>query len=437
MKKGWRSANLSPDRRVFFSQGRGDVRSRALAARVTASFGSRGGASLADLLFPLFFPPTLLSVTPNSGPGGGATSATLAGLNFRGPVTVTFGGSPATDIVVVSSTQVTCTVPAHADGAVSVQIVNDDGQSSTLANGYTYLPMAVLGGTIAGNTVIFTSFDGITWTPRTVPNLATRPLIAAAGNSLVVGLPVTGGATGIISPNGIDWTTEAVPQAFWGCSPEYNANLGLFAAVGTDLTGTTGAIYTSPDGVVWTSRAAQPDAFVGLCPGQVGSAAQFLATGRSIPPGSGRAEQTPNGTAWAPTNALPVATWNGAAFNGTTWISTSAEGSAISAPDGDPLTWTNRTIPAGLYRGATFGAGTFVTVGTNVCATSPDGITAWTARTIPAGSWFSVEYFAAAGLFIACSTAGATSLATSPDGITWTPRSVPAGIYNSIAILAS
>jgi hypothetical protein len=142
MKKGWRSANLSPDRRVFFGQGRGDVRSRALAARVTASFGSRGGASTADLLFPLLFPPTLISVTPNSGLTAGGDSIDLAGMNFRPGATVLFGATSAT-VVSVTPTHIIVTTPAHVAGAVSVTVTNPDLQFSSLANAFTFFGLII------------------------------------------------------------------------------------------------------------------------------------------------------------------------------------------------------------------------------------------------------------------------------------------------------
>jgi hypothetical protein len=59
-------------------------------------------------------------------------------------------------------------------------------------------------------------------------------------------------------------------------------------------------------------------------------------------------------------------------------------------------------------------------VGPGVAATSPDGIT-WTRRTLPAGNWRDITY--GNGVFVAVGDGGS---ATSPDGITWTPRILPA-----------
>ncbi len=83
--------------------------------------------------------PTVSSVTPNSGLIGGGTAVTIAGTNFVSGATVTFGGTAATNVVVVGGTQITATTPAHAAGAVDVVVTNPDTQTATLSNGFTYL----------------------------------------------------------------------------------------------------------------------------------------------------------------------------------------------------------------------------------------------------------------------------------------------------------
>lgn len=54
-------------------------------------------------------------------------------------VSVTFDGVAATDVTVVSDTEVTATTPAGAEGAVDV-VVTTAGGSATLAGGFTYNP---------------------------------------------------------------------------------------------------------------------------------------------------------------------------------------------------------------------------------------------------------------------------------------------------------
>jgi hypothetical protein len=63
---------------------------------------------------------------------------TITGTNFAAGATVTFGGTAATNVAVVSSTQITATTPAHTAGAVNVLVANSGGPSGTLTNGFTY-----------------------------------------------------------------------------------------------------------------------------------------------------------------------------------------------------------------------------------------------------------------------------------------------------------
>src|SRR3990172_3479664 len=121
---------FSPGRRAFFLSGRDGPAARSLASRM--------GSSTADLLFPLLFPPTLISVTPNPGSTFGGEVVDLAGMHFRSGATVVIGGLAATNVVFVSPSHITATTPAHAAGAVNVTVTNPDGQFSTLTNGYTY-----------------------------------------------------------------------------------------------------------------------------------------------------------------------------------------------------------------------------------------------------------------------------------------------------------
>ena len=81
--------------------------------------------------------PTVSSIASSSGPATGGTAVTITGTGFQSGATVTFGGTAATNVTVVSSTSITATTPAHAAGAVNV-VVSDSGGSGTLTNGFTY-----------------------------------------------------------------------------------------------------------------------------------------------------------------------------------------------------------------------------------------------------------------------------------------------------------
>jgi alpha-tubulin suppressor-like RCC1 family protein len=66
--------------------------------------------------------PVISGVLPISGPGSGGTNITITGTNFFNPSTVTIGGAPATNVVVVSDTQITATTPAGFPGPAVVTV---------------------------------------------------------------------------------------------------------------------------------------------------------------------------------------------------------------------------------------------------------------------------------------------------------------------------
>jgi hypothetical protein len=92
--------------------------------------------------------PIVTAVSPTSGTTAGGTSVTITGTGFLSGATVGFGGTAATGVTVVSGTSITVSSPAHAAGAVNVVVTNNDGQSGTLTNGYTYTS-STGGGTIS------------------------------------------------------------------------------------------------------------------------------------------------------------------------------------------------------------------------------------------------------------------------------------------------
>lgn len=68
---------------------------------------------------------------------------TLIGTDFKAGATVTFDGVQATNVTVVSSTELTCTPPPHAPATVDVVVTNPDGGTYTKTNGFTYAAFAM------------------------------------------------------------------------------------------------------------------------------------------------------------------------------------------------------------------------------------------------------------------------------------------------------
>jgi len=83
-------------------------------------------------------PVTVTSVAPASGSTSGGTAVTINGTGFAAGAGVTFGGTAATSVVVVSAIKITAITPAHAAGSVNVTVTNTNTTSGTLTSGYLY-----------------------------------------------------------------------------------------------------------------------------------------------------------------------------------------------------------------------------------------------------------------------------------------------------------
>ncbi|MEI8083663.1 MAG: IPT/TIG domain-containing protein [Actinomycetes bacterium] len=83
--------------------------------------------------------PTVNSVSPAHGPTTGGNTITITGTGFQPGATVTVGGKPCTNVVVVSSTEITCTAPAGPLGMASLSVTNPDGHGTTVPNVYDYV----------------------------------------------------------------------------------------------------------------------------------------------------------------------------------------------------------------------------------------------------------------------------------------------------------
>jgi len=109
-------------------------------------------------------PPTVTSVSPNTGTTAGGTSVTITGTNFALGAAVIFGGTAAINVTVTSTTTIIASTPAHAVGAVNVVITNPNGQSGSLTNGFTYTSISET--TILEDNFDDNSIDFAKWTPN-------------------------------------------------------------------------------------------------------------------------------------------------------------------------------------------------------------------------------------------------------------------------------
>lgn len=167
-------------------------------------------------------PVTVTSCTPNSGSTLGGTSITnLAGTSFATGATVTFGGVPATNVVVVSSTQITCVTPANSAGTADIVVTNLDLSTGTLVGGFTYISsLHPTTTSISGTSNPSTFTYPVTFTVDVVVN-SSPPLPSPAGsitifdgdNVLISGLPLVSGA--------VQYTTEALSTGIHTITADY------------------------------------------------------------------------------------------------------------------------------------------------------------------------------------------------------------------------
>lgn len=80
------------------------------------------------------------SLSPPEGATSGGLQVTITGSNFEGgPASVYFDGEKATDVEVVSDTEIRCTIPAGEIGLATVE-VRSSGNTGRKVGGFEYLP---------------------------------------------------------------------------------------------------------------------------------------------------------------------------------------------------------------------------------------------------------------------------------------------------------
>jgi hypothetical protein len=102
-----------------------------------ATPGGTSATSSADQF--AYVMPSVTSISPNAGPVAGAQNVTIHGTNLTGATHVSFATAAATNVTLVSDTELTATTPAHAAGTVDVTATTPKGTSTvSSADRYTY-----------------------------------------------------------------------------------------------------------------------------------------------------------------------------------------------------------------------------------------------------------------------------------------------------------
>lgn len=264
------------------------------------------------------------------------------------------------------------------------------------------------------------------------------------------------------------FTNSTMPTSTIWSSAAWAPELGIWCAVAGFPSDTRGGgreplnttiAATSPDGVSWTQRTLPTSTvWSAICwSPQLGL---FCAVAGGIWATNGSratnfAATSPDGITWTARTLSKSSAWTGVCWSPQRGLFCAIAGNDntfSTSPNG--ITWTSRTVAAGNYPWSSIcwapQLGLFCVVAgsvagkngganpdaNNVAATSPDGIT-WTARTLPAvDDWSSVCWSPELKLF--CTVGGGAAVntaflsanaATSSDGITWVARTLPSAEY--------
>ena len=228
--------------------------------------------------------PAITAVTPSSGAGGSGTKVVIAGSNFTGATSVTFGGTPALSFA-AKATVIKAIAPAGTAGTVDVVVTTPGGGMSALtpADHYTYLLPGISSVTPAsgpgagGKKVVIsgTDFNGTTavdfgGTPATSFTVKPTAIKAVVPPQLAgtVNVLVTTPA-GTNAPSPADRYTYLGPSVT-SVSPASGPGLGStkVTIIGSGFNGATAVDFGS---VPSTNFTVKPTKIVAYSPGVSGS----------------------------------------------------------------------------------------------------------------------------------------------------------------------
>ena len=185
--------------------------------------------------------PSVISISPATGSTAGENVVTITGSCLTGATSVSIGGTPATGVNVINATTLSCTVPAHAAGAASVNVTTPAG-----TNGTNYLYTYIAPNTPPKFDLPIDEEIGNVWTPS--GPVGNWKAVATSNDNSIIAVAATNGPIRVSNDSGLTWTMTG-PVGDW-VSLTSSADGTKLAAVEFD-----GRIHTSIDsGLHWTAR---------------------------------------------------------------------------------------------------------------------------------------------------------------------------------------
>jgi hypothetical protein len=288
---------------------------------------------------------------------------------------------------------------------------------------------------LGGTTVSTTSFTLLNVSTATSSiSIDTSPIASWTNSVADISSVITGnyyrptvvnGYLYVAGTQGWARTSDGTTWSAAGSLQGVESNIGYVSSTGTYVTGaytspdSLGRIYSSGDGVNWTSRISGTGGAAGRPPKAIatstGSTQKVVVTGNS-----GHTYWSTNGTSWSGNTQLPNL-GNGCASNNTTYVIVGESSTYRTSNTGD--SWGGSTIGSGIaWRWVAHGGGLFVVVGSGGnLYTSTDG-SSWTQRTSGTSSALNhVSYDASATYPWMAITDGSQAI-FSTNGTTWISR---------------
>ena len=212
-----------------------------------------GASVTAPNSFTYFSAPTVTSVTPNIGPESGGTAISITGSNLIGATSVTIGGVPAINMVVVSAVKITALTPPGATGKVAIAVVTPGG-TGQLAAGFQYnsfLPtitgVSPSTGPTSGGTQITVTGTNLMGATLTINNVDASIVDNSSDTSITAITPAgAAGAKTIVATTSSGMSTQAITFTYFSATVKtVTPNLGPTSGgtgitiTGSDLTGAT------------------------------------------------------------------------------------------------------------------------------------------------------------------------------------------------------
>jgi hypothetical protein len=156
--------------------------------------------------------PAVTSIAPTSGSMGGGTVVTITGSNFIAGATVSFGGTTAAGVSVITANWITATAPArNSTGLVNIVVTNPDTQAGALNSAFTYTPLAAptvlgvsptSGGSLGGTPVTVTGTGFVTGATVSIGGVAAASVVVTSATSIsAVTPPHASGAAAVTVVN--------------------------------------------------------------------------------------------------------------------------------------------------------------------------------------------------------------------------------------------